>query len=335
MDNLDKEKIKIENNFNDEEKVYELYNLFKSLQFKESEKKDEFINKVNLSFSAFERPIQYKNLLLYPITMQYIEFVSFLFESLILRKNTSGDIKAISMSYFDYLFYLAEEKENPQYVEMLYQLLLIVFKKEKYAKNNGEIIINGYDNLPLETIKFFSKDGKHYKIGILKDEIKLDNFKKENGNYYNFDDYDIFDSSDFDKIREIICMQNNIEIPDERLRKDVLDELEKAEEVYYENNKDKYASLEERINSLIVVGGIKREEIMNMSIRNFENCVERMSIYINYIITMILSPEMEKKDRDKALKECSSWLMRIKKQSRYERYTTSFSNFNNKLKPNM
>lgn len=321
MNNSDKN-IKVENNFSDNEKIYELYDFFSRLNYKESEIGEQIKSDIRLSFSVFQKPIKYKELFLYPITMQYYEFAQILFSCLVQRKNSSGDIKAISMSYFDYLFYLAEKGEI-QYIEFLLQLLLIILKKERYAKTNGEFIM--INNRPLENIVFFASENKKNKFGVLKQNIDL---SKE----FSFENYyDIYNSSDFNKIRDIICEQNDIELPDETLSKEVLEEIEQAEKFLYKDIRETMGTLEDKINSLIVVGNVSRNEIMNMSIKNFNNCLERISMYINYNLSTILAPNMDKKARDKMSKECSTWLAKRKKISRYDRVKIDLDTFKQKL----
>lgn len=73
----------------------------------------------------FDKPIKYKELLIYPVTMEnYLEF-HWLVNCLLIDKNSTPDISIISMSYLRFLYYMSLENNEP-YVYMVKALLCMV-----------------------------------------------------------------------------------------------------------------------------------------------------------------------------------------------------------------
>lgn len=90
-----------------------------------------------------DKPIPYKKLLFYPVKVRdYIEFLWYV-DCLLIDKNAIPDIKIISMSYLDFLFYLAEQDDSI-HLHKLIMLLSVVLKENE------------------ENIKLYKKDGKPY-----------------------------------------------------------------------------------------------------------------------------------------------------------------------------
>jgi hypothetical protein len=219
-------------------------------------------------FYTNDYPVPYKDLLLYPVQVGlYIWFHIFV-ECLILSKNTSGDAKAISMSSLDYIFYISIKDKKP-YVQFLRELLYIVLRKEeKMLISNGSYI---------DTIDFLAVGDKW--------NIRIENT--------------MYDSKDFETIRQIICEQNLIEILDESIHPDWIKAYKDMEEYKRKQNELKLCSFEDQINIVVAKTGYKRENIVTMTIRSFSRLFERINKIEDYEVSMMLSPNMEKKHRDK------------------------------------
>lgn len=219
-------------------------------------------------FYTNDYPIPYKELLLYPVQVDLYVWFHIFVESLILSKNTCGDAKAISMSYFDYIFY-ATKKEKKPYAEFLRELLYMVLRlEEKMVTANNDVI---------DTIDFIYVNSKW--------NMRINNT--------------IYDSKDFDKIRQIICEQNLIEILDETIHPDWIKAYKDIEEYKRKQNEIKLCSFEDQINIVVAKTGYKRENIVTMTIRTFSRLFERINKIEDYEVSMMLSPNMEKKHRDK------------------------------------
>ncbi len=95
------------------------------------------------TYYIYDKPIPYKNLILYPALMRdYLQFFYFS-ECLIMDKNSIPDVKIIGMSYLDYM-YSVHTEEQP-YIAYFDALLKIVLRKPdlnaRYGTNeNGKPI---------------------------------------------------------------------------------------------------------------------------------------------------------------------------------------------------
>lgn len=108
---------------------------------------------------TYDEPFLYNGLSIYPVKMtKYMDF-HMAINCLLLDKNSIPDIKILSMTYLEYLFYLYEDKQEP-YLIMLGTLLRIVLHIEninliRFDLDNKKILIgeNIIDNDKLMDIK--------------------------------------------------------------------------------------------------------------------------------------------------------------------------------------
>lgn len=301
--------IKVANNFNSEKVFIDLYRELSQL------------TDLTSMFYASDKPYLYKDILLYPITMELFMVFNVLANCLVLNKNMTGDIKAIQRTYLDYIFYLAENGRG-EYALFLERLLLLVLHKNELAINaDGDYILCENGNL-VKTIEFVNKKGKFY-IYILKDNIE------KNFSGINEHNYHIFNSADFDNIRKIICQQNNVELLDEDIHPDKIKKIEEWEKMQSQKNADIICSIEEQKATMKVIKGWDTKQVDNMTIRSFYTELDRIGILLEYGISNILRPYMDKKDA----KKITSWLGKHKKQSKLEQITRDYDEFNNKFSP--
>ena len=218
-------------------------------------------------FFQNDYPIPYKNLTLFPVTVDCISLYLWLSLSLKEPHLLSGDINAISMRYLEFIYYLGKEKDRKELFYMLESLLLLVLHKEKTYKDS--------DGQMKNTIDFLTSMGK----------IRIENT--------------IYDSDDFDKIREIILQQNDDELVDESINPEILEAYKERQEFEIKKLNYKICNLEDKINILVCLTPYKREEILKMTIRSFIHLSERSSLILNYEIASVLSPNMAEKDRKK------------------------------------
>lgn len=234
-----------ENNY---EKIVELFKLFG-----ENEKEYEI-------FYANDYPIPFKSLTIYPVQVDLYVYFHSLVQCLLLPHLTSGDLKAISMSYFEYLVYLHKEKQQPHIVELIY-LLQIVLKIPLQDKETGKTNI---DIVP---------DGYKYVLRILNE---------------------IYTAKDFDKMRKIICEQNALELPDEETHPDIVKANKDVEEYKRKQAKVKMCSFEDQINVVVAKSSYRRDECIKMTIRSFTRLLERVDKIMHYEIYTLLSPNLTK-----------------------------------------
>mgnify|MGYP003326734221 CR=1 FL=1 len=197
----------------------------------------------------FDEPIEYKSLLIYPVTMKnYLEF-HWLVNCLLIDKNSNPDISIINMSYLRFLYHLSAIEEQP-YLYMVKALLCMVLK------------------MSIDTdIKFYLKDDKAF---------------------FFINDVE-YNSNDFDKIVSIIFEQNCIKPIDNTIQKEVRDALEKAEEYKMKQNKQKICSLEEQMICVLISTALSMEDIYKLTIRKFEKILQRADAKLHYQIYLSAS----------------------------------------------
>ena len=189
-------------------------------------------------YNIFDEPIPYfKNkedttpLLIYPVLMQDYMIFNSCVRCLILEKNIVPDIKTISMSYLDYIFYYDElHKDNDSYLSLLFIIMSICLKSDIQ-----DILI---DN-----------NSKHY----LKIQDK------------------IYDKNDFNKIKEIICSQNMVDLPDENIHPSIKKALKEETDFKKRNsgNNESPPSLEKQIICLMESMHWSKDQIKKITIRTF------------------------------------------------------------------
>lgn len=284
MREIDIEKLPSINNY---KKIVELYQMANQ---------DDSMLKV---FYANDYPVPLKkDLVLYPVQVDLYFYFHLLVECLLLPHLTSGDIKAISMSYFEYLCYRCIEKNDMMHIIYLSELLFIVLRKDrKYIDDNG----NEQDTVVV--------DLTHKKLQICGTEIS---------------------NEEFDFMRKVILEQNAIEVPDETLPPDLVKAFKEKEEFRLKQSRVKMCSFEDQINVVVAQSSYRRDEIMTMTIRSFTRLLTRIDKIMSYEISTLLSPNMEKKDRDKIPHYMESIDTSLKE--RYEKEFTDIQSLKEKIK---
>lgn len=284
MREIDIEKLPSINNY---KKIVELYQMVNQ---------DDSMLKV---FYANDYPVPLKkDLVLYPVQVDLYFYFHLLVECLLLPHLTSGDIKAISMSYFEYLCYRCIEKNDMMHIIYLSELLFIVLRKDrKYIDNNG----NEQDTVVV--------DLTHKKLQICGVEIS---------------------NEEFDFMRKVILEQNAIEVPDETLPPDLVKAFKEKEEFRLKQSRVKMCSFEDQINVVVAQSSYRRDEIMTMTIRSFTRLLTRIDKIMSYEISTLLSPNIEKKDRDKIPHYMESIDTSLKE--RYEKEFTDIQSLKEKIK---
>lgn len=235
------------------DKIVKLYHTYKD---------DEIFLKV---FYANDYPLPYKSLTLYPVQVDMYYFFEIFSQCLLLPHLTSGDMKAVSMSYLKYLCYLGKDKGKPEYLTCLIELLKMVLRiDDNYTDSSG--------------IQKASID-----INIDKGLLIVKG--------------DIFDGKDFDKIRAIILEQNGVEIPDETLSPKLVKAYNENKEFEQRHSGVKMCSFEDQINIVVAMTGYKRDEVLQMTLRSFSRLFARIDKILNYKIFSLLSPYIDKKGK--------------------------------------
>ena len=170
------------------------------------------INAIIEQYRAFDAPVPYKGLLLYPVKAQdYYRFVSNV-GVLGIQKNRTPDIKIIQMSYLQFVFglILNDIEWRRKFIEIM-QLCLGVEVNElsnvriqrgsfwNEMGDNGSLIfhLNGY------AIDFIDRDGRLF-IKIFNSELNASDFDELIRYIYYQNVYDYFDEFVSDDVREVV-----------------------------------------------------------------------------------------------------------------------------------
>ena len=215
-------------------------------------------------YLIFDDPVPYKGLLLYPIKIrEYMLFLN-LASCLMLEKNSIKDpvmaMKAISMTYIEYMDFLSPRDRNGK-IELSSPLSLFVgLMSLVLRKKSDELFEIGFD---------YGKDGRP--------TFEIDKAK--------------YDSSDFDEIKNIISVQNSLELPDEMKQKEVRDSMDAARKFKQRISGSKTANFEEQLIALALYSGWDLEKIYDMTIRKFISSISRANhmIMSNIYLTASLS----------------------------------------------
>lgn len=246
-------------------------------------------------YFVFDEPIPYKKLLLYPVRIK--DYYDFLYcaSCLMLEKNSIRDpilaVKAISMSYFEYMISVSTKEDN--FRHLFVGLMAIVLNK---------------------------KTDENFEIGFYWDKDKKPVFQIED---------EFYTSDDFDNLRQIIAEQNGLSLPNEKIQKDVRDKLEEAQRLKQKINNSKTADFEEQITALSLYSGITLENIYSMTVRKFTMAIQRANhmIMSNIYLTASMSGFVTFKDKS----VLQGWLADINNNDKYADVKMSVESIQNKI----
>lgn len=200
-------------------------------------------------YYVFDKPVPFKDLLIYPIRMEdYLEFMAFS-ECLTIDKNSIPDAKIISMSYLGYL--MEYTTMDNLWIAKLDRILRLSLND----KDRSLDIKYGYNdnNKPILMIGDLSMDG-----GV------------------------------FDELIDIICEQNMIEKEDYSISKEVRDALKSARD-FRNRGGAKMAGLEDQIAALVSSTSLTVDDVCKLTIRKFTKIIERLDAKLHYQIYLAAS----------------------------------------------
>ena len=175
---------------------------------------------------------------------RYLDF-HFYITCLLLDKNSIPNPEVITMTYLQFMYYMASTTELP-YLYMFKELLKMVL----HIDNDSDL--------------WFGTDPNGKAIFKIK------------GIIYN--------SDDLDKITDIIFLQNSIEHIDDTIQKEVRDAMEKAKVYKMKQNEYKMCSLEDQMVCVLISTSLKFEDINKLTIRKFSKILERVDYKLHYEI---------------------------------------------------
>jgi hypothetical protein len=235
-------------------------------------------------------------MVIYPATVRDYGSFRACEECFRLEKNSVPDPKIISMTDLEYLYHLFQTNNEIPYLVWFDRVLSICLKDDKSFEDTGK------------SLERYRVDGKGKPFFII------------NGKSYT--------SQDYAEIKNIICTQNLVDLPDENISKEVRHSLELAKEYKRKLSNEKPASLEDYIVSLAAVTGWTFDYIYDMSLRKFDKCLRRMDMYIHYKIFLSASMSGMVEFKDKSF--IKHWLTGLDDE-KYKDVTVDLSTVQDKV----
>jgi len=251
-------------------------------------------------YLIFDDPIPYKTLMINPVRMRdYINFHECK-SCLLLDKNSVPDPEVISMSYFEYL--ISTGLQDPFFITSLDKLFRLILTT-KTINEDGSIY---FDKLDKEDDILVTGDSKNF---IIRGET--------------------FNSDDFDSLKELICLQNQVDLIDESVSKEVREALEKAEETKARNSGTKFCELEDELVAVSAETGFSLDYLFGLTIRKFSKYVARTDNTMHYKIYMggVMSGNISMKDG----KTFNSWLSDLEEEDKYKNSKIGLDELRGKL----
>lgn len=237
-------------------------------------------NKLNL---AFDKPLEYRNILLYPATLDYYSLFSIADECLDVNRLEERDVRLLRLPYLDYMYEksLVDAQAQAKWSMLIY-ILKIVFGEDQpfeVIRENGRVEIkvhqrsDKYELLNKEyTIlrtNFFAahKEKKATAQETIDIAKKLSDLQDQMYNVITIG------SEDFDKIRKLIMIQNDIKSEHYDAKTEaLLDKMrEKLKQTRADNND---VDFEDLITIVSYMMHIKQSDLENMTIRRFNRYLD-------------------------------------------------------------
>ena len=207
----------------------------------------------------YDLPVPYRNIKIYPATVRDYLLFTYFSQALTVEKNLIPDVKIISMSDLEFLFYSIQDGKDTSLPYLLWfdRILAICLKDD-------------------DSFELIDKSVKRYK-------------RDENGKPIFVIDDEVYTTVDFEQIRAIICSQNLVEIPDAKISKEVRDSLEEARRYKEKLSGETPGSFEDYIVSLAIATGWTIEYVYSMTVRKFIKSIKRLDSLIHYKIYLSAS----------------------------------------------
>lgn len=291
-------------------------------------------NRMNL---AFDKPLEYKGILLYPATLEYYSIFAVADECLDVNRVDEKDKRLLRLPYLDYMYEKGLVDAQAQYRwSMLIYILRIVFGESQpfeIERENGKIYIKVYqrsENYELlnkeYTIlraNFFAshKEEKATKEQLNEISKKLTDLQKKMFNIITIG------SEEFEELRKLIMVQNDIKIEvkyDERTRQ-LLDEMREKLKQTRANDND--VDFEDLMTAVSYMMHINQSEMEHMTIRRFNRYLDIALKKDDYY----MYKSLEVSGQVKFKSEIKHWLSHYEPKSKYDGLLINSSDFMSSL----
>lgn len=281
----------------------------------------DYENKMNL---AFDKPLKYKNLLLYPATLKYYSVFGLADECLDVSKIDEKNVRLLRLPYLEYMYEksLIDEGFKSRW-NMLICILNIVLTDDQpfdVLRKEGKMYIKVYQRsekyellnkeytiLQNEFIKLYKKDKNSSDIQKIANQMEDIRNKM-----YNII---LIGSEDFDNIRQLIMIQNDIKSQhyDAKTEKFLYEMKAKLQDTRL-SKKDNGADFEDLITVVAYSIGKEVSELENMTIRRFNrilNIVTNKDDYYMY-------KQLELSGAIKMKSDLPHWINHYKPKGRFD-----------------
>lgn len=238
--------------------------------------KIDYINKLHLSF---DEPLEYRKVHLYPAKVEHYPVFNLAYDVLYVSRETEKDLNLMRLPYLEYLYQKSlKDEEYKEKWNTLEYILRIVFENQSFnfiLKEDNRIYIRvgqrtNFYNLLEEEYKKLQKellDMIINNISRLNNEYRIKE-KEINKLEEKMFTYVFFNSEDFEDIKYLICVQNDIKV--EHFNNATKKTLEKLKENLNSISNNNSLELEDLISFVAKdLELISTKEVKQMTIRRF------------------------------------------------------------------
>ncbi|MFR3182506.1 MAG: hypothetical protein ACLTPN_02685 [Clostridia bacterium] len=292
-------------------------------------------NKMNL---AFDKPLEYKQLLLYPATISYYSIFSSAEDCLDVSKMNEKNIELLRLPYLEYMYTKAMLNEDNFKIkwDMLICVLNIVLGKDQpfdVLKKDGKIYIKVYQRS--ENYELLNKEYtiirnnflSQYKDKEISKKDLEDVGKKITDIQEKMYNTILIGSEDFEEIRQLIMLQNDIKPQ----------HYDAKTEQFLYNMKEKLNKVKKNDNDIttedlitIVAYSLQKEpkELENMTIRRFNRFLNIITTKDDYY----MYKQLEMSGMIKLNSEIPHWISHYEPKGKFDDIVVEGSSLMSSLK---
>lgn len=280
---------------------------------------DEEISYENKIHLAFDEPLEYKDILLYPATLQYYYMFSMADECLDVNRLNEKDKRLLRLPYLDYMYEksLIDKTAEYKWNMLIYILRIVLGESQPFdvIRENGIVKIKvhqrseNYELLNKEYTILQNKILSLYKEGNNFDSEIVREKELEDKMYHDI----IIDTEDFEHIRKMIMIQNDIKSEhfDSKTEELLNKTRDKLNKVHKDSSK---IDLEDLVTIVSYMQHINPTEMKNMTLRRFNR-------YLNIALNKddyYMYKGLEVSGMIKPKTEIKSWVSHYEPKSKYD-----------------
>ena len=240
-------------------------------------------NEINL---AFDKPLEYKNVLLYPATLPFYSIFASADECLDVSRIDERDIRLLRLPYLDYMYEKSLKDKSFKYRwDMLAIILKVVLGETQpfdIITIEGKIVLRVYQRSQdyekwekeyNEKKEYFFNQAKKNNPGTEQIISFSEQLKKIEEKMYKSID---FNAQDFEQIRQMIMVQNDI-VPQHynAQTEKLLYEMKQKLKMAQNSGKKSNMTLEDLVDILSYCTGWRNGDMWEMTIRRFNRMLDK------------------------------------------------------------